>query len=81
MVTVYLGKDLGDLKMPKTDGQRVQPGIYSDGAVMNGQLSTLDAFRREAALLCQQQRWQWSAPAEPAVDPVLRYHLGLDKPR
>jgi len=45
--------------MPKPDGGPGQTGIRSDGAVMNGQMSTKDAFCGETGLLLQQQLRQW----------------------
>ncbi len=81
MVTGYFEKNSPGLKMPKPDGGPGQTGIRSDGAVMNGQMSTKDAFCGETRLLLQQQLRQWGPRVDPIRDPIIRFHLRLDEPR
>jgi len=66
--------------MPKTNGERDRLGIRHEGAILNGEISVQDGFRMEAGRLLQ-QRPRTGAPADPHLDPVLRYHLRLDSRR
>jgi hypothetical protein len=68
--------------MPKRlPGSADQCGIRYEGAVLNGQLSVQEAFSLEAkrlALHYSQQVGVGDPYADPNLDPVLRFHHGLD---
>jgi len=80
MVTAYLGKNVPGLKMPRTEGERDQAGIRSEGEIMSGRISTRDAFIMEGKRLLQSGYRPWGARGDVSQDPVLRFHRRLDEP-
>jgi len=78
MVSSYFDRRDPGISMPKRlPGSLDECGIRYEGGVSNGELSVQEAFSLQANGLIQ-QRSQQGGSADASLDPVLRYHLGLD---
>jgi hypothetical protein len=80
MIIAYIERNVPGLKMPRTEGERDEAGIRSEGEILSGRTSTRDAFIMEGKRLFQAGYRPWGGRGDVAQDPVLRFHRRLDEP-
>jgi len=85
-VLAYFKKRDSGLKMPDSDKQPDSLGIRYEGELLNGKITVDEAFAREKAkqqlhaIQTQIRTGVGCVRGPEEYDPVLRFHLGMEKP-
>ena len=79
-ISGYFEKTRPENRMPRNEGFDPATGIASNGDVMSGRLSPTLAIELDARRTMQGADARNFGYGAGRVDPVLRFHLGLDQP-